>query len=335
MGVSMSRFWKFSDGFTLYFDAPDAGSGGGAADDPADAGAGGADDDHPDFAMPGARAASGDDAENQDAGNAAGDDPDDAASGEGDQPGRRKGGKPEFVPIHRLDEVIQQRDQLNSRFTAIEAENKRFRDILAKSLGLDPANPDQPRAKELTDREKAIQARIYELVPELKTLKTLAEKQDALIKLADSAPDVARQTESYWKRVATTMFEGMEATVAPTLLGDGKTVADLAPATRQRIRQDFVNWIGADPKREERYEALDRTLIDDFRKDLEDVYLAPVRRQSGAATARRAAAVGRLPVSGASSAPTTTPKPKAVPADEDAAADAAWKQMQEAVTAAG
>jgi hypothetical protein len=92
--------------------------------------------------------------------------------------------------------------------------------------------------------------------------------------------------------------------------------------------------VQAEEARVERYEALDQTLLDEYRKEIDDTVVAPLRRQYGASALSRSRQVDKLPVAGGSGTPTRTPKPKAEPLDEDSAADAAWANLQERLTAA-
>jgi hypothetical protein len=320
----MLRFWKLCGQPTWFlYDAPGEGGGGGAGDGDGE----GADEDptpesdHPDFETPAGVGGPEDD-------EPPAEDPKRPPVKAGERPAGPGPREPvETIPKYRLDETIAERDALKSRVAATDAELAKLKRLVGASLGIvDPDNEGKPRP--LTPREQAIQKRMFELVPGLQNILKLSEKTDALASLAESMPDFTKQNEQYWGRVARSMYDGMEAKVAPLFLGDGKTVADMTPAARNRLRTDFANWVQSDPTRADRYEALDQTLIDDYRTELEDTYITPVRRQLGAGALTRSRQVSRLPVSGGSGAPTRTPKPKAEPMDEDAAADAAWKDFQ-------
>ncbi len=329
----MFNFWRFLNGPTLYFDAMDdlggGGGGGGELEEEAPIG------EHPDFETPEGVGGTGE--EGVKPGAPAGNGERRAAGEEGEQPvgGRKPGQQPvENVPKHRLDAVIQQRDTLQTEITSTKTELKRLQRLVGASLGIvDPDAPGQPKV--LSDREKAIQARILELVPWLKNLQGLSEKAESLAGLAESAPDFERQTKQYWGRVAQQMLDGMEASIAPLILGEGKKATDLSPEMKARYRVDFFNWVQADPKRVDRYEAVDRSLVDDYRKELDDYFVGPVRRQYGAGVVTRQKQVAKLPVGGNSSAPVAGGKPKPKLADEDAAADAAWTNFQERQQARG
>jgi len=161
----------------------------------------------------------------------------------------------------------------------------------------------------------------------------LADKAEVLEGLVNSVPDFERQNKQYWDRVATTMVGGMEAQLAPLYLGEGKTAKDMPKEVSQRLRRDFFSWVQASEERITRYESLDEALISDFVTEYDQQMLAPLRRRFGADTLARSRGAARLPVGGNSSAPTSTPKPKSKPLDEDSAADAAWKNFQERVSA--
>lgn len=332
----MLKFWKLFDGQTLFFEAPDSGGGGGDGGDGGDAGDGGdgggeASDglEHPDFKMPGGT----DDG-------AAGD-----GGGEGDQGGQEGGGaarkpKPkgavESVPKHRLDEVIRSNADLKRQLANLEAENKRFKGGILASLGVrDPDAPAEP--KQLTDRERAIQKRLMELIPglgNLDKLSKLVEKSDVLESLVASVPEFTKQNERYWDQVAKTMAGAMETALAPLLLGEGKTAKDLSKDQQLRFRREFAAWVQGSDERIDRYESLDSTLVDDFVKELEDMVVAPLRRRYGADTLNRSGNASRLPVGGNSSAPVGSRKPNEKKAlSEDDAADAAWKNFKERVAA--
>jgi hypothetical protein len=325
----MLRFWKLIGQPTLFFFDPDDGGGMGADDDPHDGDdPGGGAEDHPDFAIPAGVGGAED-----------GDEPAVAASAKpagkaGEKPAGKSGGEPvESVPKHRFDEVIGQRDDFQRKYDAHEVELQKLRRLIGASLGItDPADEGKP--KPLTPREQAIQQRMYALVPGLENILKLSDKVDALAGIAQSMPDFDRQNKQYWTRVARSMFDGMEAKIAPLLLGERKTVTDMDPKMRARYRADFVQWVQSDEQRVDRYEALDQSLIDDYRKEIDDTVVAPLRRQYGASALTRSRAVDKLPVAGGSGTPTRTPKPKAEPMDEDAAADAAWKNLQERISAA-
>ena len=322
----MFKFWRFLNGPTLLFDAVDDGGGGGGEEYDSDQPTG----EHPEFDVPDLGGADNNGAR---AGSATGNE-DDAAGASGDKPAGKKSGQPpaDVIPKHRLDAVIARERALQQRYAATDAEVKRLKALLAANLGIvDPNAP--PSAKPLNDREKAIQARILELVPWLKDLQALAGNAEVLSGLAASAPDFDRQTKQYWNRVAATYMDSVDASIAPLILGEGKTAKDLTPQLRGRYRTDFLNWVQSDPDRVTRYESIDRTLVDDYRKELDDTFVAPVRRQYGADQVNRQKRTANLPVAGSSSAPVAGKKDTPKPVDEDAAADAAWKNLQERLAA--
>lgn len=326
----MYRAWKFLDGLSVCFDTPDDGGAGG---DGGEHSTGGGAGDHPEFEVPDGVGGAGDG--EHDGGNppAKAGAPDPSAAG-GAPGGRGPGGQPvETVPKYRLDETIAARDRFERESRETKAEVEKLRRYVATALGIADPNAPAP-AKELTPREKAIQQRIFELIPELKDLKDLAQHAGSLKGLVEQMPAFERQTGQYWNRVAATMLEGMEDGIAALVLGDGKKGADLDPKMKARYRADFASWVGADPKRVERYEAIDRTLIDEYKAEVDEAVVQPLRRQYGAKAATRARQIGKLPVAGNSSAPVAGVKKPAVPVgDADAAADAAWANLQERVAA--
>ena len=324
----MFKFWRLLDGQSLLLDTPDDGGGGGADDGNPDDGTGGDPDEHPDFEIPGG--VGGADEDGVEAGNPPGTPGGKPKAAAGGQPGgRQQGRQDETIPKYRLDEVSQQRDRLQAEVTTTKSELEKLKRIVTNALGITDPNEGKPR--QLTDREKAIQGRILELFPELKTLMALAPKVESLTGLADQMPAFERQSQQYWNRVAKTMLDGMADAVAPMFLGEGKKASDLTKEQRARFQVDFFNWIQADDKRVERYEAIDSTLIDEYRQELDAAWVQPLRRQSGVTALNRGRQVGRLPVGGNSSAPASTPKPKQKPLDEDTAADAAWANFQERI----
>lgn len=311
---------------------PDDGAGGGDGGD--DAGFTG---EHPDFAFPGGGNAGddggGDPARAPAAAAAGRPAAPNAGGGEGD-PAGRPGGQPhgttEMVPGYRLEEVVGQRNELQKRIDAIEAENKRFKSLIAGSLGI--TDPNDPNPKPLDARQQQIADRILELLPWLKDLKGLAGKVESLNGLADSVPDFQRQNQAYWKRLAVRMMSGVEEAIAPVLLGEGKKPSDLAQATKDRYRADFIRWVQADEKKVDRYEGGDLTLIDDYRKEL-DAELAPTRRATGAAALAAGRKRATLPVAGTGTAPIGQAPKKPESLDEDSAAQAAWDRLKELTTA--
>lgn len=327
----MLKFWKIVGGPTLFFDAPDSGGGGGAADEDAgDEGGGGGDEGgHPEFQIP-AGVGAGDEGEG--AADSGGDgSADDDQGGEAGRAGGKRTGQPEMIAKYRYDEVNQRFSALTEQATKDRAELARLRAVVAGALGI--TDPSKPVPRELGEREKAIKARLEQLFPELAVLRELAEQKDGLLGLAKSAPEFQRQNKAFWDRVATNMLDGVESAIAPLLLGEGKTAKDMNEKARARWRMDFVSWVDSDPRRVDRYQALDRTLIDEYREEIEETTVNPLRRQFGAGTIKRASAAARLPVGGSSSAPVSTGKKTTVPKDEDAAADAAWKNLQERLNA--
>jgi len=324
------KFWKLADGQCLYF-GPDGGGGGGD-----EAGAG--DDDggheaeastgleHPDFVVPG-----GEDGSDAGEGDATGQGAGDLATG-----AKKKPAEPvENVPKHRLDDVIRQRDEFGGRVTSQEAELKKLRALVAGALGItDPDAPAKPR--ELTAREQAVQKKLFELIPGLEHIKDLVDQKESLLGLAASVPDFERQNKQYWDRVAKSTMDALDASVAKTMLGDGKTAKDLPKEIQARFRRDFFNWVQNDAERQGRYESLDATLIEDFAKEVDATLVAPLRRRYGADVVNRAKAAGKLPIGGSSSAPVSGQKPKEKPSlDEDTVADAAWTNFKERQSAAG
>lgn len=322
----MFKFWKLADGQCLYF-SPDDGGGGGAMDDDGGGESQEASDglEHPDFEAP-----VGDD-------DAAGDGQGDPADrGAGDSaPRRRQPAAPiESIPKHRLDEVIRQRDEFGGRLSSQESELRKLRSIVAGALGIqDPNAPGQPR--ELTPREKAVQKKLFELVPGLEHIGDLVAQRESLLGLAESVPDFERQNKQYWDRVAKSTMESLDGAVAKAMLGPNKSVKDLSKEAVGRFRRDFFSWVSDDEVRRDRYESLDAALIEEYVKEVDASLIAPLRRRYGADVMGRAGRIAALPVGGNSSAPVANQKPKQRPElDEDAVADAAWQNFKERQAAA-
>jgi hypothetical protein len=322
----MSRIWKFLDGLQPCY-APDDGAGGG------DDGGDGVVGEHPEFDVP-EGVGTGDDG-GEDSGNPPAPPQARQPLAAGGAGGRQPVEPPEeTVPRHRLNEVIQQRNEYFRQFEEHRQETEKLRRFIAQALGIqDPNAP--PAAKALTPREQAIQQRIFELVPWLKDLQGLAANAQTLTELVGTMPAFERQSKQYWTRVASSTFEDLESKIAPVILGAGKKAADLDDRAKARYRQDFFNWIQMDARRVERYEAIDRSLIDEFVKDVDETVVQPLRRQYGAGALQRARQAGRLPVAGNGSAPVQPVRQSAVPKDADEAADRAWENLQDRLNAGG
>lgn len=318
------------------FNSPDDGSGGGADDFGGGDGGGGGPVEHPDFEIPGGVGGSDD-----------GQGDDDQRRGEGEPPARgaQNGGTPPrgqnqpagqppdgFIPKYRLDDVIRQNQTLQDQLRSMNDADRKLKMQLAAAFGItDPNNP-QPRA--LSDKEKAIQARIFELIPGLDKLLPLAAKAGELNTVLERVPEFSRQNDAYWQRLAKSTMTSVENAIAPALLGEGKTAKDLSPGQVKRFRSDFFSWVQSDRELQSRYLSGDSGLVADYVKELEETVLAPMRRQNGARAIAGDRRRQNLPIGGSNGTPTSGGSQTPKPLDEDAAASLAWKRAQEAIAAA-
>jgi hypothetical protein len=238
----------------------------------------------------------------------------------------------ESVPIYRLNEVIERERATKAENARLLAEVTRLRTAPPPAATPPPAAVPPVAAVPEDPTTVALRTRLEEVIPGLKRLSDL-------VKLADRAGDLdsmrtateahRRATETFFDQHTSAQLATLHGRAA-TLLGEGKTAADLPEMTRQTLTSAFARWVSDDPERTARYERLDTKLEEEFWTVYKAAVFDPVRRtQSVAAIA--AGERPALPVGGTATSP-VAPAPPTRPAasDEDAIHARSWNEFQAA-----
>jgi hypothetical protein len=181
--------------------------------------------------------------------------------------------------------------------------------------------PKPPAAPPPNAEDEAIRQQLFKLVPGLEKLGSLTP--DQVQKLLDSVPYVEEHTRHYWGTVAGAAVRQLTAAYAKTY---GAPPNDRQVTT---LRNMLASYVQDNDEAKQRYMAGDPALIDEFWKDYEDGFIAPIRRSTLAAEQANAARRANLPT-----APTRThalgngsaKKPQTL----DERGDAAWDAVQAA-----
>jgi hypothetical protein len=304
--------------FQLLHNAPDDGGGGETA--------------WPDYQVPAGVGAGGDDSQDDTAGP--------TSSGDSDAPGRESQGEASYdgaappqrqgnapantrppLPPGRVEETTARAD---ARYADLEARFKANEALLDKLKGV--FGPDKPAAD---PRAAAVRNRLLEVMPELKEVLELAGMRTDLQGLLQRAPGFVAQEQRMWGDLAARTMGKVHESIAPFMLGDGADAAALTKDQKEYLAGELQRYCLRDPKRVERYEQADPTLIEEFRDYYAAVHVAPARRSMLTNATRRAAAGGQAPRAGRADAAGST-IPKADPTDDDAVHNKAWTHLSSA-----
>lgn len=241
------------------------------------------------------------------------------AAPQGNQPGNLPQGRleQELARIRTENATLQR--NFNQQNTVLQQLAQVF---APKQAGADP-------------KTVALRNRLIEVVPELKTLLTLAARSQELTGLLDRAPGLTRQESVYWDQVARRTMGELHTQIAPYMLGDGGTADKLSDDQKQLLAERFQRWCLSDKTgaRVDRYEQGDPKIVEEFRDYYVALNYAPARRQAVLAAAGRAAAGAAAPRAGRADA-TATSVPKVDATDPDAAHSRGWQHVQNAFAGA-
>jgi len=238
------------------------------------------------------------------------------------QPGQQPQAQPgRELPDYRV-EAIRTRNQLK----ALEAENTRFKNVIAQALGISPATGQPIAAPD--PRTERLRETLFQLVPELKEF---IEKKQNILRVAEAAPTWERQNDSYWQGVASRTLSNVFDNVAKLVLGEGKAGKELDPEFADDLQDSFLKWCERDKtgQRIARYEGQDPTLVADFLKAFSARYIDPVRRSASATVQQRGTVAQQLPVSGPAGMPAASQPPQVNLNDEDAVHGRGWAVAQQ------
>lgn len=245
-------------------------------------------------------------------------------------------------PDARFDEVTSANQRLQSQVEALMAQNAQMMQILGRfAPGTQPsAAPVRPEMPSLDERQQAIVAQLDKLLPyspAWQRLQPLLERMDVLTALANEIPQQRESEGNYWKSVADTAMSTMLDAAAKAFVGPAATLDKLEPARVNVLRQSFVDFVKADPRRVARYESGDHApLVSDFIgwfRGWTVNGVDPNARRAAAAQQTRADARAKLPTSGPAGQPVSSAPPKVNNADEDAVHSAGWNAFQQAAVA--
>jgi len=193
-----------------------------------------------------------------------------------------------------LDEYNRIRQAFDGRLPTRE-EVDRLRQVARAALGETPdGQPADPRLARVRDG-------LLKAFPELADILELAKRRDDIYGLLERAPDLEAVTSAQWQRLAETTRENLVSQFATTMLGAGKTAADVSLAQAKELVMDFAAWMKAVPERVRRYETGDSRLVGEYLNRARSLW-APVQREHVAGTvARRPSAPAEGPSGGAPS----------------------------------
>jgi hypothetical protein len=247
----------------------------------------------------------------------------DGADDQQPQDGAPQGNQPGNLPQGRLEQEVA---RLRTQNATLERNFNQQAGLLRKL----EAVFSPPTAKE-DPKTVALRNRLFEVVPELKTLAQLAGRSGDIMGLLDRAPGLTAHEERHWDSVARSTMAKVHSEIAPFMLGDGGTAEKLSDDQKALLAERFQKWCLSDKTgaRVTRYETGDAKVVEEFRDYYVALNYAPARRQAVVAAAGRAAAGAAAPRAGRADA-TATSVPKVDPTDDDAAHARGWQHVQNA-----
>ncbi len=225
----------------------------------------------------------------------------------------------EMFPKHRFDEM-------NTRFEAVRQQNEQLTKLLTTLVTTKAAMAaDAAAAKPVDPEKQQIIDQLHEyLGPNLRGALALADKAPVLDELiarfnAFEARAIAREKAEETAAVdyAQRSLAAVHDQLAPLFLGKDKAGKDLDPSRRQALTNLYVQWVGEDATRIDRYNRQDDTLRQDFVKAYQDQWVEPFRRASAATAVREARKVSSLPVGGTTTSTLGTPPAKPLTSDDE------------------
>jgi len=239
------------------------------------------------------------------------------------------------VPKYRFDEVNQGYRAMQEQNALLMRQLGQLTQVLNRSTA-----PNAPEPVQLDEREQRIVSELDRLLQHSATWQRLApfmDKADVLMQLADEIPAQRQSEAQHWNSVAQQWIGNVLDAGAKTFLGPTARVDQLEPERSEMLTRGFTTYVAKDPQRVARYEAGDRTLINDFigwfRGWVAGGAIDPQARRTAAAAQSRAEAVRKLPTSGPAGQPVSSAPPKVNNMDEDAVHSAGWQAFQREVSA--
>lgn len=209
-----------------------------------------------------------------------------------------------------------------------KAELDRLRNALRAATGDAPAGaPPDPR----TERLKST---ILNLFPELKDALDLAKRRGDIEGILERRPEYDAGAQAHWHRQAQATHDELTNTFASSMLGAGKTGADLSPEQRKGLVEEFAGWLRGDQKRVERYESGEKGLVTEFFTSKRALW-APIQREAVAGSVAR---MPNAPAEGPSGGAPAGNRPAgagAPPQNQDDRLEAAIDRAFDVVTQAG
>jgi hypothetical protein len=221
------------------------------------------------------------------------------SGGDGNQPPADREG---WIPRARFDEVNSQTQQLREQIAQLTARDQERQTIGRQLLGQPAGPPEDPTITRL--REQLIQ-----VFPELASLRDL---QPHLARLPDLIPQTEAQQNAYYQQLGLTHMSALEKVAAP-LYGAEK----LTDGQKSFLGNQFVQWLGTDKTRQQRYMSGDTSITSEFMTAYQADMLDPFRRHVLAGQQNRAGLVGRLPSRGPATAPIPGARPPQPATEED------------------
>lgn len=240
------------------------------------------------------------------------------------------------IPKYRFDEVNQGYREALEQNRVLLGQLQQLTQVL---------NRQTPQAQaaepvQLDEREQRIVSELDRLLQHSPTWQRLApfiDKADVLMRLADEIPAQREHEARHWQGVAHQWLANVLDAGAKTFIGAQARVDQLEPERADMLRRGFTTYVSADPQRVARYEAGDRTLVNDFigwfRGWVAGGQVDPQARRTAAAAQARAEAVRKLPTSGPAGQPVSSAPPKINNKDEEAVHSAGWQAFQREVAA--
>jgi hypothetical protein len=218
-----------------------------------------------------------------------------------------------WIPPHRLTEESSKRQQTEQRAQEYERQNQELQRRVQALAGVAPS-ADQQQA----DQQQGILAALVKVAPQLAPLLQMSEDQvqDFFSRVNNADSTNAHVWQNYGQQALGTIWGKLGE------LSGG----DLDEASREDIREEFVNYLATDEQRRLRYEGGDPKILDEFVARVSR-WVDRGRRLGSQTNVQR---LSRPVPQGGRTAPVVQgTRTKVAPGDIDAAMDAAVKHLTE------
>ncbi len=218
-----------------------------------------------------------------------------------------------WIPPHRLTEESSKRQTSEQRAQQFEQQNQELQRRVQALAGVTPS-----AEQTASDQQQGILAALVKVAPQLAPLLQMSEDQvqDFFARVNSADSTNAHVWQNYGQQALGTIW---------SKLGE-LSGGDLDDASREDIREEFVNYLATDEQRRLRYEGGDPKILDEFVSRVSR-WVDRGRRLGSQTNVQR---LSRPVPQGGRTAPVVQgTRTKVAPGDIDAAMDAAVKHLTE------